>query len=233
MAETNTGHAYSYHDSVAQQASALPYSGLQGQAEPANRPHEPASAIVQEDYNCPICLDLLLEPVVGACGHEFGKDCYTRWLARSMAYPSCPLCRKVLAFAVPGKSLEIAVRGVTSSWGYTFAHREMLLPGVSRKLADLIVATFPEKILLRRYDTLAFSGPLGLLPVAALINYSAGAYCTGRQGSAKLPQKSRLLLSKVSLPPASDPHLLFHPSATRWGVTCSAETVHCSAPTCL
>ena len=105
MAEANTGHGNSHHDSVAQQASVLLDPGLQVQTGPANRPQEPASAIVLEDYNCPICLDLLLEPVVGACGHEFCKDCYTRWLARSRAYPSCPLCRKVLALAVPGKRL--------------------------------------------------------------------------------------------------------------------------------
>ena len=105
MAEVDTGHLNLHNDSLSQQASALPDSSPQVQTGPANRPQQPASAIVLEDYNCPICLDLLLEPVVGACGHEFCKDCYTLWLARSRAYPSCPLCRKVLALAVPGKSL--------------------------------------------------------------------------------------------------------------------------------
>ena len=109
MAEANTDHG-----SLAQQASALPGSHLQVQTGPANRPPEPASAVVLEDYNCPICLDLLLEPVVGACGHEFCKECYTRWLARSRAYPSCPLCRKVLAFAVPGNSLLESRIGVSA-----------------------------------------------------------------------------------------------------------------------
>lgn len=105
MAEANTDRG-----SVAQQASALPGLERLFQTGPAIRSQQSASGIVLEDYNCPICLDLLLEPVVGACGHEFCKDCYTRWLARSRAYPSCPLCRKVLAFAVPGKNLP-EVRG--------------------------------------------------------------------------------------------------------------------------
>ena len=91
-------------EAIDQQASALPTSDLQVQTGPANRPQEP------EDYNCPICLDLLLEPVVGACGHEFCKDCYTRWLARSRGSPSCPLCRKVLAFTVPGERLDYRLK---------------------------------------------------------------------------------------------------------------------------
>ena len=98
MAEANTSRR-----SAARQASALPDDPFR--AEPADRPQEAAAAAVVEDYNCPICLDLLLEPVVGACGHEFCKDCYTRWLARSRAYPTCPLCREVLSIVVPGNSL--------------------------------------------------------------------------------------------------------------------------------
>lgn len=96
MAEANTTCR-----SAAQQASALP--DVQVGAGRADRRQESAPAAVVEDYNCPICLDLLLEPVVGACGHEFCKDCYTRWLARSRAYPTCPLCREVLSIVVPGK----------------------------------------------------------------------------------------------------------------------------------
>lgn len=97
MAESNTSRR-----SAARQASALP--DIQVRAGRADRPREPAAAAVVEDYNCPICLDLLLEPVVGACGHEFCKDCYTRWLERSRAYPTCPLCREVLSVVVPGSS---------------------------------------------------------------------------------------------------------------------------------
>lgn len=76
-----------------------------------------------EDYNCPICLDLLLEPVVGACGHEFCRDCYGQWLSRSRTYPSCPLCRVPLSMSVPG---------------------------VSRRLAELIEVSFPDKTRQRR-----------------------------------------------------------------------------------
>ena len=43
-----------------------------------------------------------------------------------------------------------------------FAHPEMFWPGVSRRLADLIEATFPEKIQLRRYNRLPLSSLLGL-----------------------------------------------------------------------
>lgn len=52
-----------------------------------------------EDVTCPICLDVLDEPVMGLCGHDFCKDCIQRWLSHLAASSSlyvCPVCRAPL-----------------------------------------------------------------------------------------------------------------------------------------
>ncbi len=101
-----------------------------------------------EDYNCPICLDLLLEPVVGACGHEFCRDCYGQWLSRSRTYPSCPLCRVPLSMSVPGKPQEVKKSTKPTQGSFQSCFDAV---GVSRRLADLIEASFPDKTKQRRY----------------------------------------------------------------------------------
>lgn len=47
------------------------------------------------EFECSICFDLLLDPVVGNCGHDFCKHCYEQWLQASKR-ASCPICRKQL-----------------------------------------------------------------------------------------------------------------------------------------
>lgn len=101
-----------------------------------------------EDYNCPICLDLLLEPVVGACGHEFCRDCYGQWLSRSRTYPSCPLCRVPLSMSIPGKPQVVKKRTKLTQGSFQACSAAV---GVSRRLADLIEASFPDKTRHRRY----------------------------------------------------------------------------------
>ena len=44
--------------------------------------------------SCPICLDILHEPVASPCGHAFCYDCVMQSLAYSMA---CPVCRRPIA----------------------------------------------------------------------------------------------------------------------------------------
>ena len=107
-------------------------------------------------YNCPICLDLLLEPVVGVCGHEFCKQCYSEWVSHTISGGlnrslSCPLCRTRLPCIVPGEN-NCSMRNnlySTPSWtGLSLA--AAVVAGVSRRLADLIEVTFPQKAKMRR-----------------------------------------------------------------------------------
>lgn len=49
------------------------------------------------DYECPICLELLLNPVAGECGHDFCLNCITEWMETSLSdKPQCPICRVLL-----------------------------------------------------------------------------------------------------------------------------------------
>ena len=41
---------------------------------------------------CPVCLEVITEPVVLPCGHEICKDCFGMTLR--VATVCCPLCRK-------------------------------------------------------------------------------------------------------------------------------------------
>ena len=60
-----------------------------------------AEAFSEEDFCCPICLDLLLRPVVLACGHRLCRGCWCRVLqgremratANLTGSASCPLGR--------------------------------------------------------------------------------------------------------------------------------------------
>ena len=51
-----------------------------------------------EQYRCPTCLRLLVEPVSGPCGHHFCKHCFYPSVkaAGSASTPKCPLCRDVI-----------------------------------------------------------------------------------------------------------------------------------------
>ena len=56
-------------------------------------------ALDASELSCVICHDLLLEPVVAACGHDFCRICYGSWTAKQR---SCPMCRQRLPREVPG-----------------------------------------------------------------------------------------------------------------------------------
>ena len=57
---------------------------------------------------CPVCLDVLLDPVAPACGHAVCRACRDAALASGLA--SCPVCRRAAPSARPMPALERAVR---------------------------------------------------------------------------------------------------------------------------
>lgn len=70
-----------------------------------------AAAADASQYECGICCNLLLEPVVGRCGHDFCRGCLERWRSsqHQLGRPfACPMCRSLLGS--PGEPLGVCVR---------------------------------------------------------------------------------------------------------------------------
>lgn len=76
-----------------------------------------------EDYICPICLQLLIEPVVMPCKHELCKICFTQNVRE--ANLQCPICRVRI-----------------SSWARRQARSGTL---ICQQRWELIQKLFPEK----------------------------------------------------------------------------------------
>lgn len=57
--------------------------------------HTRTDAGVPPELSCPLCLDLLFNPVSTPCGHQFCRLCISR--ARGVGHSSCPLCRRLLS----------------------------------------------------------------------------------------------------------------------------------------
>ncbi|CAK0809615.1 unnamed protein product [Prorocentrum cordatum] len=73
---------------------------------------EPAlSSVAREDFDCPVCHELLCEPCVPSCGHAFCKACLCKLLshssARAVGGAKCPVCRRVL-HVTRGEALHFA-----------------------------------------------------------------------------------------------------------------------------
>jgi hypothetical protein len=83
------------------------------------------------DYECPICLSLLIDPVVGHCGHDFCKSCLEEWRSNSFngTSVSCPACR------------QVAIAGVQTL-------------GVCIRLQALIEQAYPQEVARRRKEIL-------------------------------------------------------------------------------
>jgi len=71
----------------------------------------PDHHFLQDDYECSICLSLLVDPVVGQCGHDYCKSCLEEWKESSSCGQgvNCPVCRQILM--APGvQSLGVCIR---------------------------------------------------------------------------------------------------------------------------
>uniref|UniRef100_A0A7R9YVR7 RING-type domain-containing protein n=1 Tax=Chlamydomonas euryale TaxID=1486919 RepID=A0A7R9YVR7_9CHLO len=67
-------------------------------AEPP-RPKRGRSQSTDDDYDCVVCCDLLLDPVVAPCGHDICSHCYHQLLEScvgSSHAATCPMCRSAL-----------------------------------------------------------------------------------------------------------------------------------------
>jgi Lon protease-like protein len=74
----------------------LPAAPAPAPASAAARAAPPADAD-RDDFDCPLCYKLLVEPLGLLCGHTFCKACVKRSLALQ---PACPMCRAPCFIAV-------------------------------------------------------------------------------------------------------------------------------------
>ncbi|XP_059186217.1 E3 ubiquitin-protein ligase TRIM39-like [Centropristis striata] len=51
------------------------------------------ASISEEDLSCPVCRDILKDPVLLSCSHSFCKDCVQRWWGEKQMQ-ECPVCMK-------------------------------------------------------------------------------------------------------------------------------------------
>eukprot|EP00882_Tetradesmus_deserticola_P015515 GHRQ01016532.1.p1 GENE.GHRQ01016532.1~~GHRQ01016532.1.p1 ORF type:complete len:138 (+),score=29.68 GHRQ01016532.1:185-598(+) len=57
----------------------------------------------EHQFECVVCFDLLVDPVVGKCGHDFCKACLGDWARKQRTHgrPTCPVCRKDIGLSRP------------------------------------------------------------------------------------------------------------------------------------
>lgn len=65
---------------------------VEGAASPPARPKRTSSAVVR-DVACPICLEVMVEPVTTSCGHSFDMTCLHKTMRGGSEGSRCPVCR--------------------------------------------------------------------------------------------------------------------------------------------
>ena len=69
---------------------------------------------LRDELQCPICLDLLKQPVTTPCGHNFCKVCLVPHLDQSVHVARCPVCRKKVPLYVGAYATNLALSSVVS-----------------------------------------------------------------------------------------------------------------------
>uniref|UniRef100_A0AAR2JC18 RING-type E3 ubiquitin transferase n=1 Tax=Pygocentrus nattereri TaxID=42514 RepID=A0AAR2JC18_PYGNA len=90
-----------------------------------NKPrlHIPVRSLTLEEARCPVCLEILLEPVTMPCGHSVCLHCFKRTVELSTL--CCPLCR-----------LRV------SSWARKQSREKSL---VNTELWEMVRQSYPER----------------------------------------------------------------------------------------
>ncbi|WIA09537.1 hypothetical protein OEZ85_008932 [Tetradesmus obliquus] len=91
----------------------------------------------EHQFECVVCFDLLVDPVVGKCGHDFCKVCLDDWARKQHTHgrTTCPVCRKDI--------------GLSRPIHYGAPQDEL---GVCIRLKDLVERLFPRRSKQRRNE---------------------------------------------------------------------------------
>ncbi|KAK3278803.1 hypothetical protein CYMTET_13283 [Cymbomonas tetramitiformis] len=68
-------------------------------------PQDGTKAALPSHLCCPICLEVMVEPVTTVCGHTYDKSCLEDFFASCSAPPSCPICRTSIQLPIPKVSV--------------------------------------------------------------------------------------------------------------------------------
>ena len=67
---------------------------------------------IEIEFECQICMDIMVEPVTTLCGHTFCKICLMRYLRTKL---NCPICRKTILQSPDSLSKNISFENLIKS----------------------------------------------------------------------------------------------------------------------
>ena len=67
---------------------------------------------VEPEFECQICMDLLVEPITTICGHTFCKICLIRYLRTKL---NCPMCRKPILQSKESLAKNVMLENIIKS----------------------------------------------------------------------------------------------------------------------
>uniref|UniRef100_A0A671MSK6 RING-type domain-containing protein n=1 Tax=Sinocyclocheilus anshuiensis TaxID=1608454 RepID=A0A671MSK6_9TELE len=116
---------------------------------PENNPETSSGIFVnQEQFSCPICMDLLRDPVTIPCGHNYCKECIkSYWEQKNQKkLCSCPECRQTFS-PRPALNKNTLFAEVVEKLRQT-GMRSPTIPGVqnheiiAKEKQDLVIKSF-------------------------------------------------------------------------------------------
>ncbi|GFV63370.1 hypothetical protein TNCV_3286121 [Trichonephila clavipes] len=73
--------------------------------------------LLERDFSCVICLDILIKPLQLNCSHSFCRRCIHKWKIRQNL---CPICREAITAETENDSLEYFISSVAELLGEDF-----------------------------------------------------------------------------------------------------------------
>lgn len=77
---------------------------------------------IEPEYECQICMDLLVEPSTTVCGHTFCKICLIKYLKTKL---NCPMCRKPILQSKDSISKNVIMENIIKA-KYSLKYEERL-----------------------------------------------------------------------------------------------------------
>jgi Lon protease-like protein len=82
----------------------------------------------EEDFDCPVCFDLLINPVTTSCGHTMCRKCLLESIDNSSAAIKCPQCRRPLCPQLFNRPANRLLKGlIMEKFPEQYAARETAL----------------------------------------------------------------------------------------------------------